>query len=478
MRLTFAVWILLCSSALRAGQARAVDEHVGDLKSTVAAVRANGATSLGRLGDRAAVPALLAALKDPEKGVRREAAKALGVLRDARAVTPLIAALRDDDRNVRVYAAYALGEIGDPKAADALLRALRDPAWCVRDQAAWALRGLGDPSMLGPLADALKDKNADAPHILWLIRHVGGDKAVGPLAALLKAPDPATRAIAMQALSKAKAKEAAEPLFGALADKDAGIRLMAVAAVLEIGGERAQQALEQLVASEKAPKVLEAAKQGLVKLSRESGLAAHWSFDDGNRKVAKDVTGNGTNGQIIGCTPAAGKVGQALRFSKGKYIELGKPDGLPIAQRPFTVMAWAKSDAPNGVVVARGGAFCGYSLYIKDGVAKFGIHREQDGPAHIAAGKDKVVGPWVHLAGVVKEKQLELYVNAKLAATAKTPGYIPGNCGQGMEIGFDVSNSPCEIIDNFEGLIDEVKVFHAALSAADITKHMAPPKKK
>jgi hypothetical protein len=47
----------------------------------------------------------------------------------------------------------------------------------------------------------------------------------------------------------------------------------------------------------------------------------------------------------------------------------------------LTIMAWAKSDAPSGVVVARSGAFCGFSLYIMDGVAKFGIHRERDGPA-------------------------------------------------------------------------------------------------
>jgi hypothetical protein len=133
-------------------------------------------------------------------------------------------------------------------------------------------------------------------------------------------------------------------------------------------------------------------------------------------------------------------------------------------------MAWVQSDALNGVVVARGGAFCGFSLYLMDGVAKFGIHREQEGPAYIAAGRENVVGPWVHLAGVVKSDRIELYVNGKLAATAKTPGYIPGNCGQGMEIGFDTANSPAEITDHFQGIIDEVKVYHAALSEEEINE--------
>ena len=99
-----------------------------------------------------------------------------------------------------------------------------------------------------------------------------------------------------------------------------------------------------------------------------------------------------------------------------------------------------------------------------------GIHRVQEGPSYIAAGEKQVVGSWAHLAGVVKSDRVELYVNGSLAATAKTGGYIPSECGQGMEIGFDVANSPAEITDNFEGLIDEVKVYHAALSEEEIAE--------
>jgi hypothetical protein len=43
-----------------------------------------------------------------------------------------------------------------------------------------------------------------------------------------------------------------------------------------------------------------------------------------------------------------------------------------------------KTAEPNGVVVARGGAACGYALYVMDGVAKFGIHRTSEGPTFVA----------------------------------------------------------------------------------------------
>jgi len=61
----------------------------------------------------------------------------------------------------------------------------------------------------------------------------------------------------------------------------------------------------------------------------------------------------------------------------------------------------------------------------------------------------------------------------KLAATEETDGYVPGNCGQGMEIGFDAGNSPVEITNHFQGVIDEVKQYQAALSEEQIAEKMA-----
>jgi len=143
---------------------------------------------------------------------------------------------------------------------------------------------------------------------------------------------------------------------------------------------------------------------------------------------------------------------------------------MTIGERPLTIMAWAKSTAKDGVIVARGGAFCGFSLYLMGGVPKFGIHRVENGPAYIAAAEEPAGSDWVHLAGVVKADCVELHVNGKLAATAKTRGYLPGECGQGMEIGYDEATSPCEIMEYFEGIIDEVKVYGAALTEKEIAE--------
>jgi len=469
MRIAICVSILVGAWLPHASLAQSpTDEYVRDLQSSVPTVRERAAVSLGNIGDKRAVPSLIEALGDSESGVRRETAKALGFIKDARAVPSLVEALSDGDTNVRLYAAYALGEIKDAAAVPVLLKALSDPEWCVRDQAAWALREIRDPKIAKSLVATLKEENADMAHVLWILRNLKDAQVGDHLTALLKDADAQTRKRAVTALRALGGPNVIASLITALDDDDSGVRYCAVRALARIGDKRVKKPLEKLAAREQDAAVRKAAENALVEMSPRKHLVAWWSFNDRNAEVAKDVTGRGNNGTILGCTPAEGKVGAGLQFSKGKYIEFGQPAGLPIGGKPFTVMAWAKSDTKNGVVIARGGAFCGYSLYIKDGVAKFGIHRIEEGPGYIAAGTEDVVGSWVHLAGVVNIDCIELYVNGKLAATAKTPGYIPGNCGQGMEIGYDVSNSPAEIIDNFEGIIDEVKIYQAALDKEDV----------
>ncbi len=361
-------------------------------------------------------------LKSPHQAVRVQAARRLGRLADPAAVPDLIAALAATEAPVRRAAARALGEIRDAKATDALVKALGDRDANVRFYAARALGQIRDPAAGEALVGALRDPQWPVRNqAAWALRGIKGERIASLLAEELKSEHADT------------------------------------AQIMWILG--------------KSPSVVAPAPK-----PRE--LMAHWSFEGRETQLGKDITGQGNDGQVVKCTPAKGKVGQALRFGKGRYIELGKPVGLPIANREFTIMAWAKPEQPDGVVVARGGAFCGFSLYVKGGVAKFGIHRTQDGPGYIVAAKDKVVGRWVHLAGVVKTKRIELYVDGKLEASVKTPGPVPSNCGQGMEIGYDVGNSAAEIIDSFVGLIDEVKMYGLALPGEKIAEQCRPAAKE
>jgi HEAT repeat protein len=463
------VWLLISISSVALADT-ATQRNVRNLQSRLPAVRQQAAKTLGQSGDVAAVPALIEALSDPDNAVRREAAKALGFLKDRRTVKPLIAALRDVDTNVRMYSAYALGELRDSAATGQLLETLQDPQWCVRDQAAWALAEINDPSIVPTLVAALQDDSIEVDLLTRILRHLEDAETSHRLVELLDRADGPARLRIMEVLCELSLPQVSQTMIDLLEDDSPKIRLRAIQAIADHWDERAKKPLTALVAREANVDVRTSAEQLLFEHSRQKHLAAHWSFDDGNVETAVDVSGHGNDGVIQGCVSTEGKVGRALRFDQGKYIEFGQPAGLPIANRALTFLAWIHSEASNGVVIARGGAFCGYSLYLKDGVAKFGIHRVQDGPGFIVAGEENLVDRWVHLAGVIKQESLELYVDGELVATTKTAGYIPGNCGQGMEIGFDTGNSPAEITDHFVGLIDEVRIYNMALSGEEIAE--------
>jgi len=471
MRTARGTIILMIASGLAAVAAGAADTPaLRHLDAADATVRADSAAELGRQGDPAAVQALVGALDDSDADVRREAAKALGALKDARATDALVQALSDEDRNVRFYAAYALGEVRDPKAANALVRALGDPAYGVRDQAAWALRELGNPALAGPVVAALKQGKADAAHVLWLLRFLGGERGVEHLAALVDASDVEVRRKAVAALAKVGSEVCVESLTRALEDESPQVRGAAVEALAGIGDEGSLKALAALATRESDPAIRKAAADAAFRLSMHQDLVAWWSFDDRSADTAKDMTRRGADGEVKGCKVVEGKIGHALDFGGKAYIELGKPKSVKVGGTPLTLMAWIKPRAKTGVVVGRGGAFCGLSLYLKDGLPKFGIHREQEGPTYIAAGKRPVGDGWTHLAGVIHEDRVEVYVDGERVGTTKSKGYLPGECGQPMEIGFDTGNTAAEITDLFDGVIDEVKVYNAALSGEAIAE--------
>ncbi|MFW6171305.1 MAG: HEAT repeat domain-containing protein [Planctomycetota bacterium] len=460
-----------CGNYTLCGEPNRLERIVEDLQSDVPSVRENAVKMLSRYDDGRTIDLLLKALDDSDPLVRREAAKVLGELEDERAVPGLVEALDDDDKTVRYHAAHALGEIAVPETTAALVDALRDPEWCVQSEAAGALREIGGPRVVRLLEKALdEDATLDLDHVAWILKESDPKRLIDLLFKVLKHGSRKDRLDAIERLSRLDRPEAVDALIFALGDESPRVRLAAVNALRANGDRRALGPIQALVRRETNEELKQAAAKAALILSRHEDLVAHWSFDAAEGDKALDSGGHEIHGIIKNCQRVKGKHGSALEFGENSCVELGKPAEFPVAQRPFTVAAWVKSEKSNGVVVARGGAFCGFSLYVKDGVAKFGIHLTQEGDSHIAAGNENVTGKWVHLAGVVDEEEIRVYVNGEKVGEKKTPGLLPGNCGQSMEIGFDIGNTAAEITDHFVGIIDEVKVFHAALSAEDLAE--------
>ncbi|MFH1718953.1 MAG: PQQ-binding-like beta-propeller repeat protein, partial [Planctomycetota bacterium] len=153
-------------------------------------------------------------------------------------------------------------------------------------------------------------------------------------------------------------------------------------------------------------------------------------------------------------------------------ITIEKSPSINPAGKPLTVEAWVRAEKPGGVVLARGGGAQGYVLYLQGGQPRFTIRAA--GEATTVAAKVRVVGKWVHLAGVLtSDKQLQIYVDGSLTASTAASGLITADPQEAMEIGADEGSTVGDYTGSFgfKGLIDEIRVYGRALSEAEIKSH-------
>jgi HEAT repeat protein len=204
------------------------------LGDAAAAIRAQAATSFGRLGKSAGaevIPDLTGLLTDPDETVRAQAAEALGQVGNCNAATvqALAGMLEDPGPAIRRAAAQALGTLGTHAAAavPALLPLLQDRDEGVRGVAADAI------GRMGMLPEFVKDT----------------------LSAGLASDDNMTRARTAEALGAIgeAAAESAPALVEALGDDNDRVRAKAVEALGKIGESAAAVAVPRLVRALKDP---------------------------------------------------------------------------------------------------------------------------------------------------------------------------------------------------------------------------------
>ncbi len=219
-----------------------------------------------------AVPALIEKLNDENIALRFSATAALGLIKDAHAVPSLIAMLESpsDEWNLTQMVAYALGQIGDAQAVPALTKTLSThPVEWVRAASADALGQIGDPRAVPALIDAIADIEEDvadaAGHALV---EIGGNAVLSALVQTIKfIPEIRARAAATLVLMGEQALPALEELVN---DKDRAVRLMAVSALVEIGGARAMRVLQKRLPAERDSRVARAIRSA-IDLVKRSG---------------------------------------------------------------------------------------------------------------------------------------------------------------------------------------------------------------
>jgi len=202
------------------------------------------------------------------------------------------------------------------------------------------------------------------------------------------------------------------------------------------------------------------------------GLVGFWSFNgpdmDWNQPTAeaRDTSGQGNHGDVVGATPAIGKVGQALSFNgSSNYIDLGYPSFYLIGP-PVTYSAWVKPASLNSGAVMNVGTYNANAktvIAILNGYLYAGGVNHQDIVDLSAAGNPISTNGWNHILYVIDaDNSAGIYINGTKYA-ASGVDYI-GSTGS-FYIGAKTSTE-----NYFNGSIDEVRIYNRALTVQEILR--------
>ena len=199
---------------------------------------------------------------------------------------------------------------------------------------------------------------------------------------------------------------------------------------------------------------------------------AAYSFSDPAATGLRFADRSGHRGMAVGhnVRRAEGRFGRGLAFN-------GKSSSLTVAGRPvldldeaMTLSAWVKPQAANGTRtilarLGRGGPT--YAVHATTGRGGPGGEAlVARGTKRVAVPDDLPLGKWTHVALTYDGSRLRLYRNAEEVGSAAVAGSIRDASGP-LRIGGRVPGGGW-----FKGVLDEVRVYNRALSAAEIRRGM------
>ena len=211
-------------------------------------------------------------------------------------------------------------------------------------------------------------------------------------------------------------------------------------------------------------------------INKISGLVGWWKFDETNGTVAYDSSGNGRDGNLTnGPSWTTGKIGGALSFD-GTDDHVITHNFFGIAgTNPRSISAWIKTTSLNAVICSYGNFLQSQKWTIRlqnwDGVE--GALRTENFNGSIVGSTPVNNGSWFFITSILEPNKSNI---------SDVLHYINGNLDNASHVGsmtIDTVLSSTFVIGRrllqsndsnyyFNGLIDDVRIYDRALSAAEV----------
>jgi hypothetical protein len=207
--------------------------------------------------------------------------------------------------------------------------------------------------------------------------------------------------------------------------------------------------------------------------SVSTGLVAAYGFEEGSGTTTNDASGLGNPGTITAGTWATtGRFGKALSFNGTSSLVTVNDAAALRLMSAMTLEAWVRPTAAASwrcAVLKETSGGLAYGLYASDASTRPGSFLRIGSDVDVTAPSAITLNAWTHLAATYDGATLRLFVNGTQVTSRALTGTIVSST-QPLRIGGNQVWG-----EYFAGLIDEVRVYNRALSAAEIQTDMNTP---
>jgi len=210
----------------------------------------------------------------------------------------------------------------------------------------------------------------------------------------------------------------------------------------------------------------------------KTGLVGYWTMDltDTNGIIMRDMSGTGNNATMYVTATSTGvkRESRSLSGSNSSYINVPNHASINFgANQDFTMSVWVKSTQPAVTNVWPEifskedalGTRQGFGIDLHDSyVTKWLFYIFSGGSFSVLAGANNVAdGRWHHLVGIRSGNKLYTYEDGVYVGQAAAN---TGSLAKDTPINF--GKRPTKGGDNYNGLVDEARLYNRALSAEEV----------
>jgi hypothetical protein len=208
------------------------------------------------------------------------------------------------------------------------------------------------------------------------------------------------------------------------------------------------------------------------RLINSSSLVTHYTFDNISGVTVSDQSGNGNHAIRSGTKIVPGKIGNGLQFDgKSDYVVSGAFD---VVGSEITLSAWIKVNnfsIHDARIISKATGTAEQDHYwmlstIKDDGSKLRFRLKANGQTATLIGTHNIpVGKWVHVMASYDGSSMRLYLDGKESGSMSKTGEISPNPAAAIRVG----DNPKTSARNFDGVIDDVRIYNQALSVGEIS---------